>query len=328
LVYEPSAPMPTVAPGDILVRNLVLSLDPALRPQMSIRTYAPVIPLGGPMRGNTIGEVVQGAGKLQAGDLVRGMGGWQEYYTDKPGNVLPLSLPKGVPPQQELGILGITGLTAYFGLLRCGEPKAGETVVVSGAAGATGSVAAQIAKHIIGCRVVGIAGGPEKCRFLKEELGLDAAIDYKAVGDLSDALKKECPKGIDVYFDNIGNNQLIAAMRRMRNYGRVVLCGAISGYDELGGKNAVGPGIPSNLIASCISSRLTLKGFIVTDYVSEWGRAQAELYGWLQEGKLKNAETVVEGLPKTAQAFYGLLNGANKGKLIVKIAERAAQSKL
>lgn len=280
------------------------------------------------MRGNTVGQVVQGAGHLKPGDLVQGNGGWQEYYSAKPNEVTQVSLPPGVPPQLTLGVLGITGLTAYFGLLRVGEPKAGDTVLVSGAAGATGSVAAQIAKHIVGCRVIGIAGGPEKCRFLTEELGLDAAIDYKAVKDLNEALKKECPKGIDVYFDNIGNEQLNAGLRRMRNFGRVVMCGAISGYDELGGKGAMGPGIPSNIVASVVSSRLTLKGFIVTDFAAEWRQAQTDLANWLQQGKVKNAETVVEGLPNAAKAFHGLLNGLNKGKLIVKIADAVGQSKL
>merc|ERR1712032_651381 len=210
--------------------------------------------------------------------------------------------------------------TAYFGLLRCGTPQAGETVLVSGAAGATGSVVAQIAKHVVGCTVVGIAGGAAKCRWLTEELGLDAAIDYKAEKDLNQAIRKVCPKGVDVFFDNIGGDQLNAGLRRMRLNGRVVMCGAISGYDELGGKGQQ-PGIPSNVAASIVSSRLTLKGFIVTDFLQEFPTAFADLASWLQQGKIKNAETVVEGLPNAAKAFRGLFEGGNTGELTVKISD-------
>merc|ERR1712032_970414 len=214
--------------------------------------------------------------------------------------------------------------TAYFGLLRCGTPQAGETVLVSGAAGATGSVVAQIAKHVVGCTVVGIAGGAAKCRFLTEELGLDGAIDYKAEKDLNQAIRRVCPKGVDVYFDNVGGDQLNACLRRMRLNGRVVMCGAISGYDQIGGA-AMQPGIPSNVAASIVSSRLRLQGFIVMDYMKEFGKANTDLANWLREGKLKNAETVVEGLRNAAQAFRGLFEGDNKGKLTVKIADPLAR---
>eukprot|EP00929_Paragymnodinium_shiwhaense_P023905 TRINITY_DN14857_c0_g1_i1.p1 TRINITY_DN14857_c0_g1~~TRINITY_DN14857_c0_g1_i1.p1 ORF type:complete len:377 (+),score=56.82 TRINITY_DN14857_c0_g1_i1:60-1133(+) len=332
LVWEAAAPVPAVGSNQLLVRNLYMSLDPALRPQMSIRTYVDPVPVGSTMRASTVGEVVQGAGEFRVGDLVLtadfDVGGWQEYYVAKPGQVRPVFLPPGVPVNAALGILGLTGLTAYFGLLRCGAPVAGETVVVSGAAGATGSVVAQIAKHVLGCTVVGIAGGVEKCRFLTEDLGIDAAIDYKAEKDLNQALRKACPKGVDVYFDNVGGDQLNACLRRMRLNGRIVMCGAISGYDQLGKSSNDQPGIPSNVVASIVSSRLALRGFIVMDFVNEFPKALADLGSWLQQGKIKNAETVVHGLPNAAQAFRGLFDGTNKGKLTVKIAERSPSSKL
>lgn len=329
LVFEPSAGLPEVKRGQLLIRNLYMSLDPALRPQMSIRTYVEPVPVGGPMRATTVGEVVVGAGGLQEGEIVMGLGGWQEYYVADVKDVRRVFIPDGAPIQAALGILGITGITAYFGLLRVGAAVAGETVVVSGAAGATGSVAAQIAKHVLGCTVVGIAGGAKKCQFLTEELGLDAAIDYKAEGDLSGAIRRVCPKGIDVFFDNIGGDQLNACLRRMRRNGRVVLCGAISGYDHLGGEAANKlPGIPGNLMASIVSSRLRLEGFIVLDYAKEWPKALGDLAGWLQDSKIKNAETVVDGLPNAAKAFRQLFEGGNTGKLTVKIAELSKRSKL
>lgn len=332
LVFEPSAHLPVVKPGQLLVRNLYMSLDPALRPQMSIRTYVEPIAVGDTMRASTVGEVVIAAGAFQEGDLVqatglRGTGGWQEYYVAEPKHVTKLSLPPGAPINTALGILGITGLTAYFGLLRVGAPVAGETVVVSGAAGATGSVVAQIAKHVVGCTVIGIAGGAKKCRLLTEELGLDAAIDYKAEGDLSNAIRRTCPTGVDVYFDNIGGDQLNACLRRMRPHGRVVMCGAISGYDQLG-SDAPQTGIPSSLAASIVSSRLRLEGFIVLDYQREYPKALADLATWLVQGKLKNAETVVDGLPNAAKAFKRLFEGGNTGKLTVKICEPSKRSKL
>lgn len=327
LVFEAEAAMPRPGEGQVLVKNLYMSLDPALRPQMSVRTYVEPVAVGSVMRASTIGQVIVGAGPLKEGDLVMtnsfDVGGWQEYYAANAKEVRKVAVPPGMSPSALLGVLGITGLTAYFGLLRVGQPAAGETVVVSGAAGATGSVAAQIAKHVLGCRVVGIAGGAKKCSWLTQQLGLDAAIDYKAEEDLSKAIARECPKGVDVYFDNVGGEQLNACLRRMRRHGRVVMCGAISGYDQLGDKaaGAAEPGIPANVALSIVSSRLKLQGFIVMDYAQDWMTAIMELAGWVQEGKVKAAETVVEGLPKAAQAFRGLFEGANTGKLLVKIAD-------
>eukprot|EP00451_Oxyrrhis_marina_P001188 CAMPEP_0204275966 /NCGR_PEP_ID=MMETSP0468-20130131/27039_1 /ASSEMBLY_ACC=CAM_ASM_000383 /TAXON_ID=2969 /ORGANISM="Oxyrrhis marina" /LENGTH=352 /DNA_ID=CAMNT_0051252439 /DNA_START=47 /DNA_END=1105 /DNA_ORIENTATION=- len=328
LIWEAAAPMPQAKEGQVVVRNLYMSLDPALRPQMSIRTYVEPVPVGDVMRAQTLGEVVVGTGALQPGALVTGIGGWQEYFVADPKELTPVTLPPNTPPNAILGILGITGLTAYFGLLRIGTPKAGETVLVSGAAGATGSVVAQIAKHVVGCRVIGIAGGQAKCDFLTKDLGLDGAIDYKAEKDLGAAIRKHCPKGVDVYFDNIGGDQLNAALRRMRNHGRVVMCGAISGYDKLGSAEDTGPGIPSQVAANMVSGRLRLQGFIVTDFAKEFNQGIGELAKWMQEGKIKNAETVVDGLENAAKAFRGLFEGQNTGKLTVKVADRAVRSKM
>lgn len=328
LVFEAGAAMPTVKDDHVLVRNLYMSLDPAMRPQMSIRTYVDPVPLGGTMRALTVGEVVRSIGQFSSGDLVIGPGGWQEYYSARPRELQLVAVPEGVPVNAALGILGGTGLTAYFGLLKVGMPKEGETVLVSGAAGATGNVVCQIAKKIVGCRVVGIAGGPEKCRFLINELGLDGAIDYKNEADLNAAIRKECPKGVDVYFDNVGGDQLNQALRRMRTFGRIILCGAISGYNKLGTGEAVGPGIPSEYVASMVSSRIRMQGFIVTDFLNEVPSAISELTNWLQTGKIKNTETVVDGLANAGKAFRGLFEGSNTGKLTVKIAEPSVRSRL
>lgn len=328
LIFERGVPTPSPNMGEAVVRNLFMSLDPALRPQMNIRTYVEPVPIGDTMRATTVGEVVFPAGQHKRGDLVIGRGGWQEYYAAKASDLMPVMLPAGIPVNAALGLFGVTGLTAYFGLFKVGEPKAGETVLVSGAAGATGSAAAQIAKHCIGCRVVGIAGGAEKCRILVEELGLDAAIDYKADKDLAAAITKACPDGVDVYFDNVGGDQLNAALRRMRLFGRVVMCGAISGYDKLGSGAETGPGIPSQLAANIVSSRLRLQGFILSDYVKDFSRAAADLSDWVTRGKIKNLETVVDGLPNAARAFRGMFEGENAGKLTIKIAEPFALSKM
>jgi len=322
LVFTNDA-VPQPKEGELLIKNLIMSLDPALRPQMSIRTYAEPVPVGGPMRAQTLGEVVVPSGGFQVGALVMGSGGWQEYYVAKPAEVQPVALPEGVPLTAVLGVLGITGLTAFFGLSKVAEPKAGETILVSGAGGATGNVVCQLAKNVFGCKVYGIAGGQEKCRFLLEDLGLDGAIDYKAEKDLNGAIKRACPRGVDVYWDNVGGDILNAALRRMRPFGRVVMCGTISNYQSIGSNEGRGPGIPAEVVSSIVSSRLLMRGFIVTDWAKEIPDASASLARWLQEGKLKNKETVVEGLENAATAFRGLFEGANTGKLSVAIATRS-----
>mmetsp|Transcript_91842 Transcript_91842/g.285666 ORF Transcript_91842/g.285666 Transcript_91842/m.285666 type:complete len:366 (+) Transcript_91842:90-1187(+) len=324
LVLRRAVPLPQLKPGEALVRNLAMSLDPAMRPQMSIRTYVEPVPLGTVMRSTTVGEVVSDpSGRFRPGDLVQGPGGWQEYYAAKPRFLQPASVPPGMPVTSCLGLLGGTGLTAYFGLLRVGAPKAGETVLVSGAAGATGNAVAQIAKNVVGCRVIGIAGGKEKCRWLVQELGLDGAIDYKDVGageGLNKAIKELCPKGVDCYFDNVGGDMLNQALRRMKLHGRVVMCGAISGYNMLGGEDRR-VDIKAQYAASIVSSRIRLQGFIVSDFAEEFPKAMEDLAQWLREGRLRNQETVVRGLENAGAAFRGLFEGLNTGKLLVQIAE-------
>jgi len=305
-----------------------MSLDPAMRTQMSIRTYVEPVPLGTVMRAQTVSEVVEDGGGLKRGTLVTAPGGWQEYYAAHPKELQPVDVPADLPLSSALGVLGGTGLTAYFGLLRVGQPKAGETVLVSGAAGATGNVVCQIAKHVVGCKVVGIAGGADKCRWLVDSLGLDAAIDYKAVGSgagLNKAILEHCPKGVDVYFDNVGGDMLNQALRRMRLFGRIVMCGAISGYNMIGGEDKR-VDIKAQYAAAIVSQRVRLQGFIITDYVKEFGAGKRELAEWIRQGKIRNQETVVEGLQHAGAAFRGLFEGVNIGKLIVKISD-ARESK-
>jgi NADPH-dependent curcumin reductase CurA len=250
--------------------------------------------------------------KLAVGDHVSGMTGIQEYcVTDGTGfNKVD---PKLVPLPKYVGVLGATGLTAYFGLLDVGQPKAGDTVVVSGAAGATGSVVGQIAK-IKGCRVVGIAGGTEKCKYLVKDLGFDAAIDYKSE-EVPKALFKNCPKGIDVYFDNVGGDILDAALAQINLGARVVICGAISQYN-----NTTPIKGPSNYL-SLLVNRATMRGFIVFDFASRYAEAGRELAGWLAAGKLKSREDIVTGLQTFPETLLKLFKGENNGKLMIKVAD-------
>src|SRR5512144_492547 len=227
------APVPEPAEGEVLVRNLYLSCDPTQRGWMAADTYLPKVKIGDVMRSFAAGQVVKSRNPaFPVGQMLQGLFGWQDYVVAGPGApASPVPIPAGVPIETGLSALGLTGITAYFGLLEIGRPRAGETVVVSGAAGATGSAVAQLAR-IQGCRAVGIAGGAEKCRYLTEELGLDAAIDYKAE-DVAARLRETCPDGVDVFFDNVGGPILDAALGRLARGGRVVLCGAIAGYSEL-----------------------------------------------------------------------------------------------
>jgi NADPH-dependent curcumin reductase CurA len=262
------------------------------------------------MRAGGLGEVVRSRHPgFAEGELVQGMLGWQDYA------VVGLGLshvPEGVPPTWVLGALGITGLTAYFGMLDLGEPKPGETVVVSGAAGATGSVAGQIAK-IRGARVVGIAGGPEKCSWLTRAAHFDAAIDYKGQ-DVAQRLSDLCQDGIDVYFDNVGGEILDACLGRLAQRARVVLCGGISGYNE----PAPPPG-PRNLM-NLVIQRARMEGFIVIDYAARFGEGVAELRKWLEEGRIAHQEDVQEGLENAPSTFLRLFRGENRGKQLLKVA--------
>ena len=310
-------PVPSPEAGEVLVRNLLLSCDPTQRGWMSIDTYLPAVRIGEVMRAGAAAEVVESNHEsFQRGQLVQGMFGWQDYCLARPGTATaPTPLIPGVSPEVALSVLGLNGLTAYFGLIEIGRPKQGETVVVSAAAGATGSAAGQIAKAL-GCRVVGLAGGPDKCRRVLE-LGFDAAIDYKGE-DVPARLRELCPNGIDVYFDNVGGPILDAVLARLALAGRIVLCGGISVYNN----DRPTPG-PSNYL-TLVSRRGRMEGFIVLDYLPRAAEAIPVLMGWMAEGKLKHEIDLVEGLENAPAALARLFKGENHGKQLVKIADAGA----
>jgi NADPH-dependent curcumin reductase CurA len=301
-------------PGEVLVKVLYLSLDPAMRGWMNEgKSYIEPVKIGDVMRAFGAGRVIasQNPG-FAVGEHVTGMFGIQEYSISD-GKGLNKADTKLLPLPVYLSALGITGLTAYFGLLEVGQAKAGDTVVVSGAAGATGMMVGQIAK-IKGCRAVGIAGGPEKCAYLTKDLGFDAAIDYKNE-DVGQALRQHCPKGINVYFDNVGGDILDAALANLARFGRVVLCGAISQYNTTSGIKG-----PSNYLSLLINSG-RMEGFIVFNYASRYGEAAREMAGWMAAGKLKSKEDIVEGFQKFPDTLLKLFRGENLGKLILKVAD-------
>jgi NADPH-dependent curcumin reductase len=299
----------------VLVRNLWLSVDPTQRGWIAGDTYLPAVKIGEVVRSFAVGEVVESRyPKLTPGQLVQGLFGWQDYAVVKPGPTSGLRpLPPGVPIETAMSALGLTGLTAYFGLLEIGRPQPGETVVVSAAAGATGSAVGQIAK-IKGCRVVGIAGGAEKCRWLIEDYGFDAAIDYKSE-NVGDRLRESCPQGIDVFFDNVGGEILDAALARLAMRGRVVICGAIARYDT----SAKGSGLKNHL--SLLLKRGRMEGFLIVDYLPRAAEAVVVLSGWLKEGRLKDRVDVMQGLENAPAALARLFTGENRGKQLLRIVE-------
>lgn len=312
------APVPEVAGGQMLVQNLYLSVDPTQRGWMSADTYLPAIAIGEVIRSLGVGQVVESKHpKFAPGQLVQGGLGWQDFLVSDGGGELPLSkLPAGIGAAQiplVMSVLGLTGITAYFGLLEVGRPQAGETVVVSGAAGATGSVVGQIAR-IKGCRTIGIAGGPEKCAWLTKEAGFDAAIDYKSE-KLERRLLELCPNGIDVFFDNVGGLILDAALANLAMHGRVVICGAISMYNE----KAPPPG-PRNYL-SLLVKRGRMEGFIVLDYRERAGEAVAALSQWVREGRIKHEEDIQVGLENAPDTLLRLFDGRNRGKQLLKVAD-------
>ena len=307
--------VPTPAEGELLVRNLYLSCDPTQRGWIAGDTYLPAVKIGEVVRSFAVGKVVESKHpKFKEGQLVQGLFGWQDYATVKSGTIeAPGRMPDGVSIETAMSALGLTGLTAYFGLLEIGRPKAGETVVVSGAAGATGSAVGQIAK-IQGCRTIGIAGGKEKCALIKAEFGFDEAIDYKSE-DLHARLKELCPKGIDIFFDNVGGEILDAALARLAMRGRVVLCGAIAGYDQ-----AKPPPGPKNYL-SLLVKRGRMEGFIILDYMPRAAEGAAAIAGWLREGKFKDRVDVQVGLENAPATLQRLFKGENQGKQLLKIAD-------
>lgn len=305
-------PRPVAEDGEFVVKVDYISLDPAMRGWMNdTRSYVPPVQIGEVMRALGAGAILDSkhAGFAE-GDSVVGLFGVQEYAASDGSGVIKVD-PNLVPLPTYLGALGMPGMTAYFGLLDVGEVKEEETVVVSGAAGAVGSVAGQIAR-IKGCRVVGIAGGSEKCAWLVDELGFDAAIDYKSE-ELGPALKTHCPKGVDVYFDNVGGTTLEAVLARLARHARIVICGAISQYNNDGPMKG-----PSNYM-SLLVNRARMEGFVVFDYADRYAEAAMEMVGWMAEGKLKTREDIVEGLESFPEALTRLFEGANIGKLVLKV---------
>jgi NADPH-dependent curcumin reductase CurA len=300
-------PIPSPGPGEVLAKVGWLSIDPTIRGWMAMDTYLPAIEIGAPIRSGGLAEVIESNNEaLPVGSTLFGMTGWQEYVVmDGTSQVIP----DGIDPTAALSVFGVTGLTAYFGLLDIGKPVAGETVLVSGAAGATGSVVGQIAR-IKGCRVVGIAGSDEKCAWLIDELGFDAAINYRTE-DVAAAIRAACPTGVDVFFDNVGGDILEAALGNLAMHGRVVLCGAIATYND----DSPRPG-PNNIM-SLVINRGRMEGFIIMDYLHRAEEAIGELAGWVLGGELKFAVDVVDGLDNAPVAMDRLFTGANQGKVMV-----------
>jgi NADPH-dependent curcumin reductase CurA len=307
--------VPPISDGEILVRVLYLSCDPTQRGWISRDTYMPAVKLGDVVRSSGVGRVVASKSPVfAAGDLVSGLVGWQDYAVlGGAGTFPPARIPNGVPIPLAMSTLGLTGLTAYFGLLEIGRPKEGETVVVSGAAGATGSVVGQIAR-IKGCRAIGIAGGTEKCAWLTGEARFDAAIDYKSE-DVGARLREQCPKGIDIFFDNVGGEQLDLALGLLAMRGRVVLCGAISQYND-----ATLPPGPKNYL-NLLLKRGRMEGFIVGDFLPRAREAAIELMMWVSEGKIKDRVDVQYGLENAPATLRRLFTGENRGKQLLQIAD-------
>jgi NADPH-dependent curcumin reductase CurA len=306
------APVPEPKDGELLVRVRWLSLDPYMRGRMNDgKSYAAKVELGDVMVGAAVGEVVASKRPgFAVGDHLVGGFGWQEYAVSNGAGTMKIDGSR-VPLSAHLGPVGMPGVTAYIGLLDIGAPKAGETVVVSAAAGAVGSVVGQIAK-LRGCRAVGIAGGRVKCDYVVQELGFDACVDYKA-GRLDEDLRAACPSGVDVYFENVGGEILDAVLRRLNPFARIPMCGLVSQYNE------VSPYAVKSF-ASLLVNRVKLEGFIVSDRMARWPEALGALGGWVAEGKLKYKETVSEGLRSAPKAFLGMLRGENLGKQLVRVA--------
>jgi NADPH-dependent curcumin reductase CurA len=308
-------PIHEIKEGEILVKQHYVSLDPAMRGWMNdAKSYIAPMEIGSVMRAGAVGEVITAKNhpKFKVGDFVSGMGGVQQYAVTDGKGYYAVD-PKLTPLPTYIGALGMPGMTAYFGILEVGKIKAGDVVVVSGAAGAVGSIVGQIAK-IKGCTVIGIAGGPIKCKYIVEELGFDGAIDYKNE-DVKERLKEETPKGLDVYFDNVGGEILNLALGRLRFNARVVICGAISQYN-----NKTATKGPSNYL-SLLVNRATMQGMIVFDWASRYGEGAKAMGTWMAQGKLKSKEAVFEGIANFPETFERLFSGEKLGKLVLKVIE-------
>ncbi|NER16441.1 NADP-dependent oxidoreductase [Spongiivirga citrea] len=308
-------PIPDPADGEVLIQHHYVSLDPAMRGWMNdSKSYIEPVQIGDVMRSGSIGVVVKSNNHrtFKEGDVLTGWGGVQQYAVTNGDNWYKVDT-NLAPMPMYIGTLGMPGMTAYFGILQEGKIKEGDIVLVSGAAGAVGSIVGQIAK-IKGCRVIGIAGGPEKCKYIIDELGFDGAIDYKSE-NLATALKRECPKGIDVYFDNVGGEILDTALTRLRTRARVVICGAISQYNN---KTAVKG--PSNYL-SLLVNRASMQGMVVMDYAKDYGKAAQEMGMWMMQGKLKSKEDIYEGIENFHETFMRLFSGEKMGKLVLKVKE-------
>jgi NADPH:quinone reductase len=303
----------TPVEGEMLLKTLYVSVDPYLRGRMSDKkSYTAGFNPGEPMRSGIIARIIESKNSsFQKGEYVNGILNWSEYQISDGKGLLKVD-PDIAPLSAHLGILGMPGLTAYTGMLEIGRPQSGETLVVSAAAGAVGSIAGQIGK-ILGCHVVGIAGSDEKTELLTTEFGFDAAINYRKVPNLRKAIAKSCPAGVDIYFDNVGGEISDSVIMNINKFARIIICGAISQYNET--RIASGPRLQSLLL---INSAL-MKGFIVNDYAEMFPKAIGQLTHWLLEGKLKNRETILEGFENLPKAFIGLFEGKNKGKMLVKV---------
>jgi NADPH-dependent curcumin reductase CurA len=313
-----TAETPALGDGQVLVRHHFLSLDPYMRGRMNdAKSYAQPQPLGQVMQGGTVGEVVESRSpKYAVGDKVVGMGGWQEYSVvdgNAPGALRKVDTTH-VPLSAYLGAVGMPGVTAWYGLVKIIEPQAGQTMVVSAATGAVGSAFAALSKAR-GCRIVGIAGGSDKCQYAVNELGFDACVDYKLYKDaasLSKAIAEACPNGIDGYFENVGGMVLDAVLPRMNAFGRIAVCGMIAGYD--------GAPLPLSYPALILTQRLKVQGFIVSEHMEVWPQALTELGTLVATGKLRARESIAQGLAAAPEAFLGLLKGKNFGKQLVKLS--------
>lgn len=306
--------IPSIKEGEFLLRQDYISLDPAMRGWMNdAKSYIPPVQIGEVMRAGSIGEVVESKHpNFKVGDMVTGWGGVQQYIATTGQGFYKVDI-NLAPAPMYIGTLGMPGMTAYFGILEVGKIKEGETVLVSGAAGAVGSVVGQIAK-IKGCTVIGTAGGAEKCKYVVEQLGFDACIDYKNE-NVYKALRKAAPKGIDVYFDNVGGEILDIALTQIRKHARIVICGAISQYNNK--ENVKGP---ANYL-SLLVNRASMTGMVVMDYAKDYGMAAQNMGKWMAQGKLKSKEDIYEGIENFYETFQRLFNGKKMGKLVLKISE-------